>query len=97
MGNPNEFTIRQLAEKVIAMTQSNSKLIYLPLPQNDPVRRRPDISLAAKILEWKPTMELEEGLRNTISYFSNIVPIMDVDTQPERLEKYFKKTITESS
>jgi len=91
IGNPNEFTIKELAEKTIVMTQSTSKLIYKPLPENDPVRRQPDITLAKKILGWKPTVELEEGLTHTINYFSNIPSSQDLDTNTERIEKYFQK------
>lgn len=70
LGNPEEFTIKQLAEMVIQMTGSNSKIINLPLPQDDPVMRKPDISLAQKNLDgWTPTIPLEEGLKLTIEYF----------------------------
>lgn len=71
LGNPNEFTILQLAEKVIELTGSRSKLIRLPLPSDDPTQRRPDISRAkAQLNGWTPAVELEEGLSRTISYFS---------------------------
>ncbi|SVE42352.1 uncharacterized protein METZ01_LOCUS495206, partial [marine metagenome] len=96
LGNSNEITIKQLAMKVIELTKSNSKLSYLPLPENDPVRRQPDISLADKILGWEPTVELEEGLKHTIQDFSVIISSLDLDNKPERLEKYLKKTVTES-
>ncbi len=69
IGNEQEFTIRDLAEKVIAMTGSKSKLICLPLPQDDPVRRRPDISVAREVLDWQPTIDLAAGLERTIEYF----------------------------
>ena len=69
LGNPGEFTIRQLAEKVIALTGSRSKLIAKPLPQDDPRQRRPDITLATETLGWRPKVQLEEGLRQTIAYF----------------------------
>lgn len=70
IGNPVEFTIRELAEKVIALTGSHSKLIYMPLPQDDPTQRQPDISLAKKELSgWEPKINLEEGLLKTIDYF----------------------------
>jgi UDP-glucuronate decarboxylase len=69
IGNPGEFTIRQLAEKVIELTGSRSKLIQNPLPKDDPKQRQPDITLARKHLDWKPTIELEEGLKKTIAYF----------------------------
>jgi UDP-glucuronate decarboxylase len=71
LGNPNEFTILQLAEKVIAMTGSRSNLVRLPLPSDDPTQRQPDITLArAQLGGWQPTVELDEGLRRTITYFS---------------------------
>ena len=95
IGNPNEFTIKELAEKIIELTRSSSKLIYKSLPENDPVRRQPDITLANKILEWKPTVELEEGLTHTINYFSDIPYSQSVDTKPERIEKYFTKLVSE--
>jgi UDP-glucuronate decarboxylase len=69
LGNPNEFTILELAEKVIKLTDSKSKIIYKPLPQDDPTQRQPDISLAKKQLKWEPKIQLEEGLKKTIEYF----------------------------
>jgi UDP-glucuronate decarboxylase len=69
IGNPGEFTIKELAEKVILLTKSSSKLIYNPLPSDDPKQRRPDISLAIEKLGWKPKITLEEGLMKTIEYF----------------------------
>ena len=71
IGNHKEFTIKQLAETIIEMTGSKSKLIFLPLPEDDPVRRQPDIGLARKVLKWEPTIQLEEGLKHTIDYFKN--------------------------
>ena len=73
VGNPNEFTIKQLAELVIEMTGSSSKLIYKPLPEDDPLQRQPDISLAKEKLDWEPTINLETGLAKTIEYFRKIV------------------------
>jgi UDP-glucuronate decarboxylase len=74
LGNPGEFTIKELAEQVVALTGSKSKLVYLPLPQDDPARRRPDISLAQKHLQgWQPTVKLEEGLKKTIAYFDQLL------------------------
>jgi UDP-glucuronate decarboxylase len=73
LGNPNEFTILQLAEKVIRMTGSRSKIVFQPLPTDDPTQRRPDIELARQKLDWKPTIELEEGLQRTIDYFKNLI------------------------
>ena len=69
LGNPNEFSILELAEKVIRLTNSKSKLVYKPLPHDDPKQRQPDITLAKAKLDWKPTVELEEGLRHIIEYF----------------------------
>jgi UDP-glucuronate decarboxylase len=73
MGNPSEFTIRELAETVLKMVGSNSKLIIMPLPQDDPKQRQPDISLAKSTLGWKPKIKLEEGLNKTIHYFRNLL------------------------
>ncbi len=70
IGNPNEFTIKQLAEKVIELTGSKSKITYMPLPEDDPLQRQPDISLAKKELNgWHPDIKLDEGLGYTITYF----------------------------
>lgn len=69
IGNPNEFTILELADKVIELTGSKSKLIYNPLPQDDPMQRKPNIERAKDLLGWQPTIELEEGLKSTIKYF----------------------------
>ncbi|MGJ1224740.1 UDP-glucuronic acid decarboxylase family protein [Sphingobacterium siyangense] len=69
IGNPNEFTILQLAQQVILQTGSKSKIKFLPLPQDDPQQRKPDIELAKKSLDWSPTVQLEEGLSKTITYF----------------------------
>ena len=69
LGNPQEFTILELARKVIASTGSRSELVFKPLPSDDPVQRQPDISLAKQMLQWEPAVALNEGLRRTISYF----------------------------
>jgi len=73
IGNPGEFTILELAEKVIDMTGSKSKIIYQPLPSDDPMQRKPDISLAKEKLNWEPKIPLEEGLKKTIAYFENLI------------------------
>ena len=73
IGNPGEFTILELAEMVIALTGSSSRIAFGELPADDPARRRPDISLAARELGWEPAVPLEEGLRRTIGYFRGIV------------------------
>jgi len=69
IGNPNEFTIRELADAVIELTGSKSEIISRPLPADDPVQRQPDISIAREKLDWEPTIQLEEGLQKTIAYF----------------------------
>ena len=71
IGNPGEFTIKELAEKVISLTGSSSKIIYEPLPSDDPMQRQPDITLAKKVLNWEPKIKLDEGLIKTIEYFTN--------------------------
>ncbi|MBU2644573.1 SDR family oxidoreductase [bacterium] len=71
IGNPVEFTILELAEKILGMTGSKSKLVFKPLPQDDPTQRRPDISLARKELGWEPKIKLDAGLEKTIPYFDN--------------------------
>jgi len=73
MGNPDEFTILELAEKIIKTTNSKSKITFKPLPQDDPMQRKPDISLARKKLKWQPTVKLDEGLKKTIKYFDSIL------------------------
>ena len=75
MGNPGEFTIRELAETVLKMVGSKSKLIMKPLPQDDPRQRQPDISLAKRILDWEPKIHLEEGLGKTINYFRKVLSL----------------------
>lgn len=72
-GNPNEFTIRQLAEQIIDLTGSKSRIVYEPLPSDDPLQRRPDISKAKEILRWEPAVRLAEGLKRTIPYFEGLL------------------------
>ena len=73
LGNPSEFTIRQLAEKVIDLTGSRSKIIHRPLPQDDPKQRQPDISKAQELLGWQPAVPLADGLTKTIAYFEGLL------------------------
>jgi UDP-glucuronate decarboxylase len=73
LGNPVEFSILELAQKVIELTRSSSEIVFKPLPEDDPVRRKPDSSLAKEKLQWEPVITLEEGLGNTIEYFKTIV------------------------
>jgi UDP-glucuronate decarboxylase len=82
LGNPVEFTIRQLAETIIALTGSSSKIAYRPLPEDDPRQRCPDISLAQKLLAWAPQVQLRDGLMKTIEYFERL---LRSDPRDERL------------
>ncbi|ROZ66367.1 UDP-glucuronic acid decarboxylase family protein [Ramlibacter sp. WS9] len=79
LGNPNEFTIRQLAELVIELTASKSRLVKMPLPVDDPMQRQPDISLAKDALGWQPQVQLRDGLKKTIAYFDTLL----ADARPE--------------
>jgi len=73
LGNPAEFSILELAEKIIYITKSKSKLKYEPLPLDDPIQRRPDISLAKKTMGWEPKVQLEQGIEKTVKYFQTII------------------------
>jgi UDP-glucuronate decarboxylase len=73
LGNPVEITINSLARMIIKMTGSKSKIVYLPLPMDDPKQRKPDISLALKELSWSPKIDAETGLAKTVEYFRNIL------------------------
>jgi UDP-glucuronate decarboxylase len=73
LGNPGEFTIMELAEKVIQMTGSSSKIVHKPLPPDDPTQRRPDITKAKDVLGWEPKIPLDEGLKSTIAYFDELL------------------------
>jgi UDP-glucuronate decarboxylase len=73
LGNPNEFTMLELAERVLLLTKSTSKLAFKPLPSDDPRQRQPDIGLAQQALGWTPTVSLEDGLKETISYFRTLL------------------------
>jgi UDP-glucuronate decarboxylase len=75
LGNPVEFTMLELAEKVIALTGSNSKLVHAELPADDPRQRKPDISRARTQLGWEPRIALEEGLRSTVAYFQQMAKV----------------------
>lgn len=73
LGNPVEFTIRQLAETILKLTDSKSKIVFRALPTDDPVQRQPDITLAKQVLDWQPKVALEDGLKETINYFKKIL------------------------
>ena len=82
LGNPNEFTIRELAEQVLDITGSKSQIIQKPLPEDDPRQRQPDISLAREKLEWEPKMQLREGLIKTVDYFDGLLKRNDTSSGP---------------
>jgi UDP-glucuronate decarboxylase len=84
LGNPSEFTIRQLAEKVIDLTGSKSKLIFKPLPVDDPMQRKPNIALARKVLKWEPKVPLQVGLERTIVYFDELLSAPKASKRPAR-------------
>jgi UDP-glucuronate decarboxylase len=73
LGNPEEYTVKQLAEKVIKLTGSDSEIVYKDLPQDDPIKRKPDISLAKKELNWEPVISVDEGIGRTMEYFKKII------------------------
>jgi UDP-glucuronate decarboxylase len=73
IGNPGEFTMLQLAEMVLTLSNSKSKIIYQPLPSDDPKQRQPNIDLAKDKLAWQPKVELKDGLRETIAYFKKMI------------------------
>ena len=73
LGNPDEFTMLELAELILEITGSSSKLVKMPPPQDDPRQRQPDISLAREKLDWEPKTQLREGLTNTINYFDELL------------------------
>jgi len=86
IGNPNEFTIRELAENVIEITGSKSKIVERPLPEDDPKQRQPNIDLAEKLLGWHPTINLNEGLKRTVAYFEALLREHGKTTSDKRLQ-----------
>ncbi|MCA1601575.1 MAG: SDR family NAD-dependent epimerase/dehydratase, partial [Acidobacteria bacterium] len=85
LGNPAEFTIKQLAAEVMEVCKSNSELVYLPLPEDDPKQRKPDISRAQTLLGWTPTIQLRVGLDRTVAYFRPRIlgePVMHRNPRP---------------
>jgi UDP-glucuronate decarboxylase len=73
LGNPHEIPVRELAERVVGLIGAGSKIVYRPLPQDDPLQRCPDITLAKRVLDWTPKVDLEAGLRQTIAYFAQLL------------------------
>ena len=84
LGNPSEFTIAELAKKVISMVNSKSRVIHLPLPQDDPKQRQPNIALAREKLDWEPTVSLDDGLVKTISYFEKLLSVNALNKNHDR-------------
>lgn len=84
LGNPDERTIKEIAELVIELTGSDSRISLRPLPKDDPVRRQPDISLAGQVLDWQPKVKLEEGLLKVIEYFR---PLAKANSTPKKMPK----------
>jgi UDP-glucuronate decarboxylase len=85
LGNPAEFTIQDLARQIIDLTGSRSKIVYRPLPGDDPRQRRPDISLARMSLGWQPKVALREGLQRTIAYFEQLLSRDELEIPLQRL------------
>jgi UDP-glucuronate decarboxylase len=75
LGNPHEIPVRELAERVIRLVKSSSRIVYRPLPQDDPLQRCPDITMAKRLLDWTPSIELDQGLRRTIAYFAELLGV----------------------
>jgi len=73
LGNPGEFTVKELAEKTLQMIDPEAEITYMPLPADDPTKRKPDITVAKKNLGWEPTIVLDEGLKKTIEYFKSVI------------------------
>jgi UDP-glucuronate decarboxylase len=73
LGNPDEFSILELAGRVVELVGSKSAVVYKPLPQDDPIQRKPDITIARERLKWEPKIRLEEGIRKTIAYFQGLI------------------------
>ena len=73
LGNPEEYSILEMAQRILKLTASKSEIVLKPLPQDDPERRQPDISLAKEVFGWSPKVRLEEGLPKTIEYFDNLL------------------------
>lgn len=89
IGNPDEITIREFADEIIALTGAKTKIIYKPLPHDDPKKRRPDIGLAQKLLQWSPQVDRSEGLKRTLAYFQSL----DVEDLYKKEHKHFDKYI----
>ena len=90
IGNPNEISIRDFADEIIELTASEQEVIYKDLPVNDPLQRRPDISLANKILNWHPRVERSVGLKKTLNYFKSLSPEKLHKKEHKKFDEYIK-------
>lgn len=81
IGNPHEFTIKELAQKVIELTESKSQIIFKPAPNDDPLRRKPDVQLAKEVLGWEPSVQLNEGLKATVGYFQDVFKALEIEAE----------------
>jgi dTDP-glucose 4,6-dehydratase len=91
IGNPSEITIKEFADEIIKLTNTTQKVVYKPLPKDDPTQRRPDISLAQKLLGWEPQVSREEGLKITYDYFKSLSKADLYKTDHNNFEKYIKR------
>ena len=91
IGNPNEITILQFAEEVIELTETTQKLIFKPLPTDDPLQRQPDITKAKEILGWEPKISRSEGMRRTFEYFKSLSPGELLKNEHKDFSKHNKK------
>ena len=91
IGNPDEITIKDFAEEIIKLTGTNQKIIYKPLPKDDPTQRQPDISLARKLLGWEPKVSRSEGLKITYQYFKSLPKESLYKKEHNDFERYIKK------
>ena len=91
IGNPSEITIKQFAEEIVKLTGTKQKLVYKPLPQDDPMQRQPDITLAKKLLKWQPKVSRAEGLKFTYDYFKSLTPEELHEKEHNTFEGYVRK------
>lgn len=91
IGNPAEITIKQFAQEIIKLTGTKQKIVYKPLPQDDPMQRQPDITLAKKLLKWTPKVERAEGMRRTFAYFKSLTPEELNEKEHMDFEKYTRR------
>ena len=91
VGNPKEITIKQFAQEIIKLTGTKQKIVYKPLPQDDPMQRQPDITLAKKLLKWEPKVDRAEGMKRTFAYFKSLSPKELKEKEHFSFERYARK------